>query len=136
MSSPSPTSAACRASPSPVSTSAAATPTGTPSTSSSALRIDPGLLRELENIAKQEGVTRTEIARRMLAEGLKRFKIQQALGKYRHGELSLERAAELAGLPLYEMFDLVLQEKIPAPFTPEEIRQEAEELLARLGGLN
>jgi hypothetical protein len=39
-----------------------------------------------------------------------------------------------AGLSLYEMIDLILREKIPAPFTPEEIREEAQELLAWAGG--
>jgi len=98
------------------------------------LRVDPSLLKELENVARQEDVTRTEIARRILVEGIERLKVQRALAKYRRGDISLERAALEAGLPLYEMIDLILREKIPAPFTPEEIREEAQELLTRASG--
>ena len=94
------------------------------------LRMDPGLLKELEEVARQEGVSRTEMARRMLVEGIKRLRVQRALERYRRGEISLGRAAAEANLPLYEMIDLALREKIPAPFTPEEIREEAKELLA------
>ena len=98
------------------------------------LRVDAGLLKELETVARQEGVTKTEMARRVLTEGVKRWEIQQALAQYRRGEMSLGRAAAAAGLPLYEMMDLVQRERIPAPFTPEEIREEAQELLARVDG--
>jgi hypothetical protein len=53
-----------------------------------------------------------------------------ALERYRRGEISLERAAMEARLPLYELIDLCQREGIQAPFTPEEIRLELQDLLA------
>jgi len=97
------------------------------------LRLDPQVMQELETIACRDRVARTELARSILLDGLRRRRLNSALERYREGEITLERAAMEAGLPLYDMMDEAAQRGIRRAYTAEEIRQDAEFLLRQVG---
>ena len=97
------------------------------------LRIDVELARQLESIAEQECLRKTDVARQYLMLGVRNWRLQDAIGRYRRGQISLERAAMDAGLSLYEMMDELRRQYIPLdPTTPEEAREEIRALLAEL----
>ena len=93
------------------------------------LRLDPRVMQDLEAIARRDRVARTELARNILLEGLDRRRLDSALERYREGEITLERAAMEADLPLYDMMDEAARRGIRRAYTAEEIRQDAESLL-------
>ena len=97
------------------------------------LRIDAELARQLESIAKQECLRKTDVARQYLMIGVRDWRLQNAIGRYCKGQISLERAAMDAGLSLYEMMDELRRQNIPLDqTTPEEAREELRALLAEL----
>jgi len=54
-----------------------------------------------------------------------------ALKLYRQGEVSKAKAAEMAGISLWEMMDLIEREQIPSDWTLKEATEEVERLLQR-----
>lgn len=98
------------------------------------LRLDAQVVQELEAMARRNRVTRTELVRNILLDGLCRRRLDSALERYREGEITLERAAMEAGLPLYDMMDEAARRGIRRAYTAEEIRQDAESLLRQVEG--
>ena len=85
------------------------------------IRLERQLLEELDEIAREESVDRTELARRLLHEGLKRERVERAVRRYRKGEVSAARAAEEARISLYEMLDRIHAEGIPYELDTDEL---------------
>ncbi|MFQ6076474.1 MAG: UPF0175 family protein [Candidatus Bathyarchaeia archaeon] len=97
------------------------------------VRVDPELLRELDEVVKREKTDRASLLRRMLTEGLERYKIGLAVKMYREGRLTTEKAAETAGVSIHEMIERLRREGIPSQLTLEDIREETARLLKRMG---
>jgi len=96
------------------------------------LRIETQVAHELERIAEAEALRRTDLIRKYLIEGIRRWKLEQAITRYQRGEITLERAAVDAGLSLYEMMDQLRRRGIALDqTTPEEAREAIIALLAR-----
>lgn len=85
------------------------------------LRLDRDLLTMVDNLARDEGVDRTELVRRLLADGLAHRRIQAAIGDYAAGRRSAWSAAELAGVDLYEMLDRIAEAGLPYLVDPEAL---------------
>lgn len=71
------------------------------------LRLDRAVLAELDRAATEAVLDRSELARRLLEDGLRRGRIERAVEAYRAGRVSAEAAAEVAGVSLYEMLDRI-----------------------------
>jgi len=97
------------------------------------LRIEDELAQQLEMIARQESLRKSDIARKYLREGVRRWRLEQAIARYQRQKISLERAALEAGLSIYEMMDELRQRNIPLDqTTPDEVREEIRSLLQGL----
>ena len=77
------------------------------------MRLERDLIDELDAVAGAESLDRAELARRLLRDGLRRERIDLAIRRYRAGDVSLGRAAEMARVSLYEMIDRGHDEGIP-----------------------
>lgn len=82
------------------------------------IRLERELLAELDEMAEAESLDRTELARRLLRDGLRRERVDGALRRYREGAVSASRAAEMARISLYEMLDRIHDEGIPYELDP------------------
>ena len=82
------------------------------------VRIDKQLLNELDEIAEEEKTDRASVIRRMLAEGIQRKKMKRAIELYKKGKVSLEKAAEIAGVSLWDMIEF--KNELRIPHTDEE----------------
>jgi len=87
------------------------------------IRVEESLLRDLDMLAEMEGLDRSEVARSILKTGIKERKIKKAVELYMKGEVSLARAAEIAGVPLTEMIDIVNRMGIEDRMTVETFRE-------------
>jgi len=96
------------------------------------IRIPQDLAQELEELALVEHIERIDIARQLLWEGVARRKQELALRLYTEGKVTKARAAELAGLSLWEMIKLVEQQGIRWDYSLEEAKAEIQEVLRQV----
>ncbi len=95
------------------------------------IRITRELAEEIEQISEQEALRKSDIARKWLIEGLRRWKLEHAISRYQARQITLARAAEEAGLSLYDMMDELERRGIALDqTTPEEARADIKALLA------
>jgi predicted HTH domain antitoxin len=95
------------------------------------LRVPDEVASELNNLARQENVSRIDLARQILLDGIAARKRILALHLYREGKVSKSRAAEIAGISLWEMMDLINEEEAPVGYTLQEAVQEVRRLVAQ-----
>lgn len=95
------------------------------------IRIPKKLARELEALAEVEHVAKIDMARQLLWEGIARRKQEVALKFYEQGQVSKSRAAEIAGLSLWEFTELVEQRGARWDYDLKEAKQELQRLLSR-----
>lgn len=85
------------------------------------LRLERDLLRAIDELARDEGVDRTELARRLLADGLAHRRVEAATAQYVAGRVSAWAAASRAGIDLYAMLDRIAEAGIPYRIDPETL---------------
>lgn len=77
------------------------------------VRLDPDDLKELDELAGDLDLVRSEVARKALREGVRRLRLEKALIRYLNHEFTLARAAEYAGVGIYEMSQVASDRGIP-----------------------
>ena len=93
------------------------------------IRISPDLIRELDEISEAEHLDRTTVVKHLLQDAIKDWKLTYALRLYREDRITKERAAEIAGVSLYEIIDAARQQSIPARLTVNEALEEIKRLV-------
>lgn len=78
-----------------------------------AARLSKKEQRELEQVMDAEGCDKSRALRSMFERGVSQWKRERALSLLRKGRVSIGKAAELAGVSLLEMIELVRFHKIP-----------------------
>ena len=77
------------------------------------IRLDRELLAEIDELAAMEHADRSAMVRRLLQAGIADYRRELAMRQYRQGGLSAWRAAEMAGVSLWDMLDLIRREGLP-----------------------
>jgi len=96
------------------------------------LRVPGAVASDLETLAKQERASPISLARQILLDGVTRRKQALALRLCREGKVSKSRAAEIAGISLWEMMDLIDQAALPSAYTLQEAVEEVRRLVAQV----
>ena len=89
-------------------------------------RIPEDLEKELEWYAKKEKIGRTIALRKILDKGIKEIRLEYSLNLYEKGKITLMRAAEISGISLWEVLDIIKEKKIPMPYTLEDVEKDLE----------
>jgi len=87
-------------------------------------RISKEILKKLEYFEKRERMDRSTLLRKLISLGLKEYATEIALNSYNRGEITAWKAAELAGVSLYEFIDLLKVRKIPAQYTLADLEED------------
>lgn len=87
------------------------------------LRLDEDLIKEFEDLAKQENLDRSALVRKILIEGLQQERLNFALQKYLRKEISIERAAEIAKVSLHDLILKMSQLGISSNLTREDFEK-------------
>lgn len=95
------------------------------------IRVPIELMAELDAVAREEELERTVVARRLLREGIRRWKLEHALRLYERDEVTKGRAAEIAGISLYDMLDIIQQRKIPSHYSLDDALEDIKMILER-----
>lgn len=87
------------------------------------LRLEEKLIKEFEELAKQENLDRSSLVKKILVEGLQQERLNFALQKYILKEISLERAAEIAKVSIYELLLKMSQLGISSNISLEDLKK-------------
>lgn len=86
---------------------------------------DEALLAELQ---EEMSADRSEVLRRLIHQGLADWRREKAIGSLRDHEVTLRRAAEIAGASYVEMLSLATEEGIDVGYTGEDLERDIERL--------
>ena len=92
------------------------------------LRVPETIVQGLDEIASKEQIDRTALARKMLSEAIRQWKVEDAIAACRRGEITKARAAELAGMSIYDIMDEVRRRGAAPSYTLDELRQDLKSL--------
>ena len=95
------------------------------------IRVSEEIASELDTLAVQENLSRPELVRQILLEGIERRKQALALRLYREGKVSKSRAAQIAGVSLWEMMELIDQARQSHPYTLQEAVEDMRRIVAQ-----
>lgn len=92
-------------------------------------RIYKSQLERIEELARKRGTDKSDALRKLIEEGLKAERLQEALKLVRESKITVWRAAEIAGVSYREMLRILKAENVPFPLSTEELEKELGELL-------
>ena len=97
------------------------------------LRVDAEVAESLDLLARWQSLSRVQVIQRLLSQGARQARLEYAARLYGNGEVTLERAAELAGVTIYDMMAHVRSLNITPPSDLTELRADVAGMLSRLG---
>ncbi len=87
-------------------------------------RLPQELLGEIARASQFEHLGKSEVMRRLLAEGLEQWRIRKALTLYTEKALSFGQAARFAKVSVWRFTDLLKEHQVPLQLDREELEQE------------
>ncbi|MCK4437570.1 UPF0175 family protein [Candidatus Bathyarchaeota archaeon] len=87
-------------------------------------RLSQEKLNQIEEIAREEKVDKSTVLDRALDHYIKEWKLQKAIESYVEGGATIPRAAEIAGLTVWEIIDLLAKKKIQPQYEIEELEED------------
>ncbi len=87
------------------------------------LRLEEDLIKEFEELAKEENLDRSALVRKILLEGLHQERLNFALQKYMLKEISIERAAEIAKISIHDIILKMSQLGISSNLTLDDFEK-------------
>ena len=87
-------------------------------------RISKDAAKDLLFFTKEEQTDKSTLVRKLLLSALEKRKIEFVLQKYQEGEITLGKAAELAGIPLRKMLRIAVEKKIPFQYSLGDLEKD------------
>ena len=91
-------------------------------------RIEEKYFSDLKHIEAEEQADRAEVMRKLLARGIREWKMEKALASLKEHKITYRKAAELAGIPYAEMLGKAAEADIPIGYTLKELHKDVEAL--------
>lgn len=88
------------------------------------LRMETDEVRMLDEAAAKDGLDRASLLKRLLRRGYADYRCETACAAYRRGEVSLSRAAEMAGLSLYDLLGRFPADRLELNLTAGDLQRE------------
>jgi predicted HTH domain antitoxin len=96
-------------------------------------RVDEEFLKKLEGIAADMKADRSEVVRRLLDRGLREHEKEKALQLLRENKTTVWKAAEMCGISLFEMIELIKRERVLIPYSADDLKKDIEFLAKKYG---
>ncbi len=91
-----------------------------------ATRVPKEIDEFLQKIMKEERLDKSSATRRILELGISEWRKEKAIDALKKGKATLAKVAEIAGLSIYEMIELVKEKNIDyIHITPKDIEEES-----------
>ena len=91
-------------------------------------RLNQSELALIQSLAELEGCDRGTLFRSLLRSGLERLRRDRAVEAYRREQVTLSRAAELAGMSVWDFLALMESEKLELHYDVTEFREDLRHL--------
>jgi len=78
----------------------------------------------IEEIAREEKVDKSTVLDRALDHYIREWKLQKAIESYEEGSATLPMAAEIAGLTVWEMIDVLAKRDIQPQYDLEDLEED------------
>ena len=91
-------------------------------------RVSKERIELVEEIARAEKVDRSTVLDRALEHYTREWRLQKALKSYMEGHVTLSRAAEVAGLSIWEMMDVIDKRRISPQYDIEDLEDDLKAL--------
>lgn len=104
-----------------------------PKTAQINLRVNEVVVSDLDTLAEHEHVSRVDVARQILLDGIAARKLSLALQLYGDGEVSMSRAAEIAGITMWELYDMRQNLDGPKLYGVQDAVEDVRRLVAEAG---
>lgn len=88
-----------------------------------AARVSKEMSDLITEISAEEKVDRSTVVRRLLDMGVRDWRTQTALERYRQGSITLLKAAEVAGVSIYEMIGILEERRIPYRYDISDLEE-------------
>lgn len=88
-----------------------------------AARVSKEMSDLITEISTEEKVDRSTVVRRLLDMGVRDWRIQTALDRYGQGSITLLKAAEVAGVSIYEMIGILEERRIPYRYDISDLEE-------------
>lgn len=84
-------------------------------------RVPEDVYEAIETIGEEERTDRSTTIKRLLERGITDWKLEAAVDRYRDGTISLGRAAELAGVSVWRLLDVLDERGVEANYTEADL---------------
>ncbi|MBI2576824.1 UPF0175 family protein [Candidatus Woesearchaeota archaeon] len=88
------------------------------------VRIEKPELQEIENLSLLEGISRSDVLRRVLDSGLQELRTAHAVEQYRLRKVTAWKAARLAKLPLSNFMELLAAKGVDFHYGLRELKED------------
>jgi len=88
-----------------------------------ATRVDEDMLAQIKEIEKETRADRAEVIRRLLDEGAKQYQLKKAIALLHDSKVTVSRAAEIAGMSIWDIIEVMRTKKIPIQYTVDDLRK-------------
>lgn len=88
------------------------------------LRLPPETAKKLREIAKKEGKDRSTLIRELLEKGVKEKSVEQAIELYRAGQVTGWRAAQLAGISLWNFYKILTDKQVLIQYSEHDLEED------------
>lgn len=89
-------------------------------------RVDDQMAKGIDFFAKQERVDKSTITRKLLAKALEEKEVEYALERYRKGEITIGKAAEITKKDIREMMLIAAKKGVSFQYSLKELREDFE----------
>ncbi len=96
--------------------------------SSIGVRIDEDFIEKLESIGEEEQLDRSTMIRKLLEKGYRQYLKEKAADRYRRGEVTISKAAEIAEMTIWEMERYLVEEGYVSEYSAKDLMDELETL--------
>lgn len=91
-------------------------------------RIEEKLLAEIDQLSKENQMDRASFLRNLIVEGLSIEKKNKVLAMHKERKISLAKAAEMLGIDIWQMIDILKKESLYLDYSEEELREDLQGL--------
>ena len=87
-------------------------------------RLPREMVKLIEEIAREEKIDKSTVVERALEHYMQEWRLNKAVESYRDGLITLSRAAEIAGVSIWEMIDVLVQKKVTLQYSVEDLEED------------
>lgn len=92
------------------------------------LRLDDETLKRLNDLSSREGKDRSTLIRELLDKGIRGKDLDDAVSRYARGEVTAWRAAQLAGMSLWNFMEVLGERGVIAQYSELDLERDLEAL--------